>query len=67
MKQINHRVIIASLVVGGLFVGIVKGQEARTRWVSKMKSRYDSNRPKSEKKSAMVDLDDFEISSFHRN
>ena len=67
MKQINHRVIIASLVVGGLFIGIVKGQEARNRWVTKMRSRYENNRPKSEKKSPIVDLDDFEISSFHRN
>ena len=27
MKQINHRIFIAAIVVGGLFIGAVKGQD----------------------------------------
>jgi hypothetical protein len=67
MKQMNHKIILASILVGGLFVGIVKGQEARTRWVSKMKIRKDVRKMKFEKKSGEVNLDDFEIASFHKN
>ena len=67
MKQINRKIIIASFVVSGLFIGIVKGQEARARWVTKMKSRYEGRRTRPEKKSGKVDLDDFEMASFHRN
>ncbi len=67
MKYINHKLLLASLVVSGLFIGIVKGQEARTRWVTKMKCRYEGKRAKPEKKLHEVDLDDFEIASFHQN
>ena len=65
MKQINHRIFIAAIVVGGLFIGAVKGQEARTRWVSKMKTR-DERKMKSQKTDEVL-LDDYEIASFHNN
>lgn len=67
MKKINHRIILASIVVGGLFVGMVKGQEARSRWISKMKSRKESRRLKVVKHPKEVALDDFEIAAFHKN
>ena len=66
MKQINHRIFIAAVVVGGLFVGAVKGQEARSRWMSKMKIREESRKTKPEKSNEVI-LDDFEIASFHNN
>ncbi len=65
MKQINHRIFIAAIVVGGLFVGAVKGQEARTRWISKMRGKEDNRRPKSAKDEVI--LDDYEIASFHNS
>ena len=64
MKQINHRIFIAAIVVGGLFVGAVKGQEARSRWVSKMKMRDER---KIKTSPAEVVLDDYEIASFHNS
>jgi hypothetical protein len=39
MKQINQKIFIAAVVVGGLFIGAVKGQEARSSWVKRMKGR----------------------------
>lgn len=63
MKQINQRIFIAAVVVGGLFIGAVKGHEARLRWITKMKV-------KDEKKIANpheVVLDDYEIASFHNS
>ena len=64
MKQINNRIFIAAVVVGGLFIGAVKGQGARDRWVSKMKTRDERKmRPAPNE----VVLDDYEIASFHNN
>jgi hypothetical protein len=67
MKQINHRLFIAAIVVGGLFVGAVKGQEARSRWIIKMRSRQEEKKASAEKIVDEVVLDDFEIASFHNN
>lgn len=64
MKQINHRIFIAAVVVSGLFIGAVKGQEARSRWVSKMKTR-DERKVKANP--TEVVLDDYEIASFHNS
>jgi hypothetical protein len=62
MKRVIYSALLSWIVVGGLFVGMFKGQEVRQKWVAKKKSRYE------EKKSpvvAEVNLDDFEISTYH--
>ena len=64
MKQFNHKIFIAAVVVSGLFIGAVKGQEARSRWVSKMKTR-DERKMKTDPNEVV--LDDYEIASFHNN
>ena len=64
MKQFNHRIFIAAVVVGGLVVGAVKGQDARSRWVAKMKTR-DERKMKANPNE--VALDDYEIASFHNS
>lgn len=64
MKQFNHRIFIAAVVVGGLFIGALKGQEARSRWVSKMKTR-DERKMKVDPNEVV--LDDYEIASFHNS
>ena len=66
MKRMNQKLFIAAIVVAGLFVGALKGQEARNRWVSKMRTRDESRKPKTEKSSDEVMLDDYEIASFHK-
>ena len=63
MKQLNNMIILA----GGFFIAAVKGQNARSRWISKMKSRNESRKSKSGNTSEEVPLDDFEIASFHKN
>jgi hypothetical protein len=65
MKQFNHRIFIAAVVVGGLFIGAVKGQDARSRWISKMKTR-DEKKLKPENPNEVI-LDDYEIASYHNN
>ena len=65
MKQINHKIFIAAVVVGGLFIGAVKGQGASNRWVKRMKTR-DERKMKPQNPNEVV-LDDYEIASFHNN
>ena len=65
MKQINHKIFIAAVVVGGLFIGAVKGQGARSSWVKKMITR-DERKMKAQNPNEVV-LDDYEIASFHNN
>jgi uncharacterized protein (DUF2062 family) len=65
MKQFNHKIFIAAVVVGGLFIGAVKGQEARSSWVKRMKTR-DERKMKAQNPKEVV-LDDYEIASFHNN
>ena len=65
MKQINHKIFIAAVVVGGLFIGAVKGQGARNNWVKRMKTR-DERKMKAQNPKEVV-LDDYEIASFHNN
>jgi hypothetical protein len=67
MKPIVNRMMLVIIMTGGLFIGVVKGQEARTKWVSKMKGRYDNKRMKPVINPDEVMLDDYEIASFHRN
>jgi len=67
MKRINHKIILASILVGGLFIGMVRGQEARSRWISKMRTRHEQGKTKHEGVTDEVILDDFEIASFHNN
>jgi len=64
MKRINHKIFIAAVVVGGLFIGAVKGQGARSNWVKKMKNRDERKMRTSPNE---VVLDDYEIASFHNN
>jgi len=67
MKQMNNKIFIATIIAGGLFVGFIKGQDARNKWVSKMKSRHENPKEKKEKNAQEVPLDDFEIASFHKS
>jgi hypothetical protein len=52
----------------GIVVGIVKGQEARQKWVSKKKMKYETKKPY--QKDLMTDgsqivLDEIEMSTYH--
>lgn len=67
MKQINKKIFIATIIAGGLFVGFVKGQDARNKWVNKMKGRHENPKEKTAINEREVALDDFEIASFHKS
>lgn len=70
MKKIKHKILILLLVTGGFFIGTLKGQEAKQKWVFKIKSKFDTRKQMAEKKSIVrkggVLLDDIEIAAFHK-
>ncbi len=56
------------ILTGGLFVGMVRGQETKQRWITKMKNKYEGNESKGDSKfvsSEEISLDEFEISAYH--
>ena len=68
MKAIFYKFTFRVILVIGIIVGIVKGQEARQRWVSKKKIKYeaklDSRRHLNLDPSQVV-LDEIEMSTYH--
>ncbi|HXB09623.1 MAG TPA: hypothetical protein VNW04_21000 [Puia sp.] len=52
-------------------IGVVKGEEAKQKWVFRMKSKYENRRLMAERKSIArrggVLLDDIELAAFHNN
>jgi hypothetical protein len=56
------------ILLTGIVIGILKGQEARQKWVSKKKMKYEAKRPfqkKSDRDQSLVMLDDIEMSTYH--
>ena len=68
MKMIFYKFAFRFILLLGIFVGIMKGQEARQKWVSKKKMKYESK--KANQKNSMADasqviLDDIEMATYH--
>ena len=68
MKAIFYSFTLRLILVVGIFVGIMKGQEARQKWVSKKKMKYESK--KANQKNSIADrfqvmLDEIEMSTYH--
>ncbi|MBS1574572.1 MAG: hypothetical protein JST09_04645 [Bacteroidetes bacterium] len=68
MKRIVQKALLSMILTGGLFIGMVRGQEIKQRWITKMKNRYEGNGSQSDNKlvsSEEISLDEFEISAYH--
>lgn len=70
MKKFTNRLVLfVALSLGGI-LGMLKGQEARQKWVFRVKSRLDEKRQSEEQKKLYknggVALDDIELASFHK-
>lgn len=63
-------VVFLAVSVGGM-IGVVKGEEAKQKWVFRMKSKYENRRLMAERKSIArkggVLLDDIELAAYHNN
>jgi hypothetical protein len=71
MKGIRNKLVIFLAVTIGGAIGLFKGEEAKQKWVFKIRSKYDNKRIIAEKKSIArqggVLLDDIEMAAFHNN
>jgi len=68
MKTIFYKFTIRTILLIGIVVGIVKGQEARQKWVSKKKTKYETKRASQKHLPAdesLVMLDEIEMSTYH--
>jgi hypothetical protein len=71
MKRYRNRLVIFLAFTIGSLIGVFKGEEAKQKWVFKIRSKYDSKRIVAEKKliarKGGVLLDDIEMAAFHNN
>ncbi len=71
MKGIKNKMVVFLAVTVGGMIGVVKGEEAKQKWVFRMRSKYENRRLMAERKSIArkggVMLDDIELASFHNN
>ncbi len=71
MKGVKNKMVVFLAVSVGGMIGIVKGEEAKQKWVFRMKSKYENRRLMAERKSLArkggVLLDDIELAAFHNN
>ncbi|HTI09639.1 MAG TPA: hypothetical protein VL832_13815 [Puia sp.] len=71
MKGVKNKMVVFLAVTIGGMVGLVKGEEAKQKFVFRMRSKYDNRRLMAERKSIArkggVVLDDIEMAAYHNN
>ena len=71
MKGVKNKMVVFLAVTVWGMIGVVKGEEAKQKWVFRMKSKYENRRLMAEKKSIIrkggVLLDDIELAAYHNN
>lgn len=71
MKSVKNKMVVFLAVTIGGMVGLVKGEEARQKWVFRIRSKYENRRLIAERKSIArrggVLLDDIEMAAYHNN
>jgi len=68
MKAIFYKFTFRLILAIGIIVGLVKGQEARQRWVTKKKIKYEAKRDARRNLNtdgSQVVLDEIEMSTYH--
>jgi hypothetical protein len=71
MKGVKNRMVVFMAVAVGGMIGVVKGEEAKQKWVFRVRSKYENRRLIAQRKSIArkggVLLDDIEMASYHNN
>jgi len=68
MKRMIYKIPFSLILMSGMFIGMVKGQEVRQKWLSKMKNRYEEQRASSriiKHNRAEIMLDEIELATYH--
>jgi len=66
MRRIIYTLLFSMIMIAGLFIGMVKGQEVRNKWLSKMKFKHEE-RKESQKlvSKGEIMLDEIEEATYH--
>jgi hypothetical protein len=71
MLKTRNKMIVFFVIGVGSVIGMVRGEQAKQKWVFKIRSKYDNKRLIAEKRlqarKGGVLLDDIEMASFHNN
>jgi hypothetical protein len=71
MKTIRKKFLLFLAITTGGIIGLFRGEEAREKYVFKIRTKYENRRLMAEKKSQArkggVLLDDIEMASYHNN
>lgn len=68
MKRMLYKMPFSLILMTGMFIGMVKGQEVRQKWLSKMKNRYEEQKASSKiirHNQAEIVLDEIELATYH--
>ena len=67
MRRISYTLLFSMIMIAGIFIGMIKGQEVRNKWISKMKFKHEESKesqkqvvPKGE-----IMLDEIEEATYH--
>jgi hypothetical protein len=70
MNQFSNKWVMIFIITVGTVISIVKGTEAKQKWIFKVKNRFEEKKQLAEQKklarSGGVLLDDIELASFHK-
>ena len=66
MRRIIYSLLFSMIMIAGLFIGMIKGQEVRNKWLSKMKFKHEERR-ESQKQlvKGEIILDEIEEATYH--
>jgi hypothetical protein len=54
------------IIIAGLFIGMVRGQEVRNKWISKMKFKHEERKePQKQLVRGEITLDEIEEATYH--
>jgi hypothetical protein len=66
MRRIIYTLLFSMIIVAGLFIGMVRGQEVRNRWISKMKFKHEEKKDNQKQVvKGEIMLDEIEEATYH--
>ena len=66
MRRIIYTLLFSMIMVAGLFIGMVKGQEVRNKWISKMKFKHEEKKDNQKQLvKGEIMLDEIEEATYH--
>ena len=70
MNPFSNKWVMIFIITVGTVITIIKGSEAKQKWIFKLKNRFEEKKQLAEQKkfakSGGVLLDDIELASFHK-